>query len=305
MSVIDNIRLKNKNDEVLADLLQLNRSEILAGWVEQQHVNDIFTNRHINSNLFIKYFGSRILNYFIAVARNEKEVGGCPAVMAMLTFFSKRGMMLDEVYRICAGIKNIITEILLANEIKYDSPIFKKAIKIFDLNFSSVIREYIKELAGNKKNTAIINNSQKIAQNQYHVYKYLFNDSDFKEFTKLQDDISAAADKLVHNQEETSRYKIELSEKFKELGIKVFVDPIFNELSENFNNLSVLFEDSLNSNIIENDKKRFILLIKELTANLDIWRKNLLNSDENGNQYDDTPLVLSTINLVKMLLNKK
>lgn len=305
MGAIDDVKVVNSDTKVLAGLLQLNRSKILTGWVEQQHVNNIFTNRHINSNQFIKYFGSRILDYFIAAARNEKKIGGCPVVMAMLTFFSKRGMMLDEVYQICAEKRNMIVEIMLSNEIKYDSPIFKRAIEMFDLNFSSVIREYTKELTGNKKSTPIGNNSRKIAENQYHVYKHLLNDSYFEEFAKLKDDIFAAANKLIHNHKETSRYKIELSEKFKELGVKVFVDPIFNELSENFNNVSVLFEDSLNTNVIENNKKRFILLMKELTANLDIWRKNLLNSDKNSNQYNNTPLVLSTINLVQMLLNRK
>jgi len=135
--------MNDDNKKLLAILLNKHRTSVLEGWKKRQYVRDILIERKIDTNFFIQHFGLRIFLYFITILNDKGLPGQCPIVSVMLKFFTRRGMMLDEVYLICSGMRNTIVDVLLDNDIKHSDEVFTLAINLFDLNFAGVIKEYL------------------------------------------------------------------------------------------------------------------------------------------------------------------
>ncbi|EDZ61241.1 hypothetical protein SMGD1_0315 [Sulfurimonas gotlandica GD1] len=148
MSEIKCIEFESVQSDVIADLLTIKHNEILSKWKEQKRVQEVLNHNNVNTDFFIKHFGSRVLDYFIGVLRKEQEAGHCPVIIVMLKFFSKHGFMLDEIYRICSGMRNTVVDVLIENDIHHSETLFKETIDLFDMNFSGVIKEYI-EISNN------------------------------------------------------------------------------------------------------------------------------------------------------------
>lgn len=131
-----------KNDK-LAVILTQHHDLILERWKRKESVLEILKSKKIEADFFIKHFGSRVVDFFIGVLEGQNTAGQCPVISVMLHFFNKRGLTLDEVYVICAGMRNSFVDILLENDIKHSDEIFTITINLFDLNFAGVIKEYL------------------------------------------------------------------------------------------------------------------------------------------------------------------
>ncbi len=144
--------LKNEmgsmTNEFLAETLQNNYTEILLRWKACQSVQTVLYSKGIDLDFFIKHFGSRVLNYFIAVLRGEQKAGQCPVIMVMLNFFSRHNLKIDEIYKICAGKRNSVIHTLIISDSDRIHDLVGFASRLFDENFAGVIREYTNLIYG-------------------------------------------------------------------------------------------------------------------------------------------------------------
>ncbi|MBA3026042.1 MAG: hypothetical protein FP820_06465 [Sulfurimonas sp.] len=154
--------MDNKHKKVLADLLEKQHFLILERWRDGRVVQSVLASKKIDPDFFINHFGARVLNYFIGVLHNKNLPGQCPVISVMLNFFSRRGLMLDEVYQICSGMKNTIIWFLLEHGIKHSDGAYEIAVEIFDLNFAGVIKEYI-EINFKQDKTNFIKEREKLS----------------------------------------------------------------------------------------------------------------------------------------------
>lgn len=127
----------------LANLLRKNHSKILSLWKNQPHLIEVLNSRQICVEFFIKHFGSRVLDYFIGVLEEEKSPGQCPVIIVMLKFFSNHGLKLEEIFRICSGMRNAVIHTVLENGISHTDKKFMIVADLFDTNFAGVICEYL------------------------------------------------------------------------------------------------------------------------------------------------------------------
>lgn len=126
----------------VANLLQKNHSEVLLLWRNQLHVQEVLNSKQINIDFFIKHFGSRVLNYFIGVLQTENKAGQCPIIMIMLRYFKNHGLKLEDVFRICSGMRHSVIYTILDNGIVHKDENYAISAQLFDTNFAGVIREY-------------------------------------------------------------------------------------------------------------------------------------------------------------------
>lgn len=140
MQLLENREVTTK----LANFLEKVKDDILSEWIERDVVTERLKNHSIEPPFFIQYFGSKILEYFIGVCKGEKEAGECPAVGVMLDFFKDKSIPLNDIFRICANLKNTIIASLFKNyKSKIDIDLIELVNYIFDNNFEGVICEYL------------------------------------------------------------------------------------------------------------------------------------------------------------------
>lgn len=151
MKLMNSAELASLNNELLAEMLELNHSNILNRWKKNSNVKIVFNLKQIDSDVFMRHFGARVLDYFIDVLSGTQPKDQCPVISAMLIFFAKRNLILYEIYNICSGMRNTILNTLLQKKVKNEE-LFTILIELFDTNFSGVIREYIYNMDNKNQN---------------------------------------------------------------------------------------------------------------------------------------------------------
>lgn len=296
----------------IADLFDTHHNMILLKWKEQELVRQTLARRGIDSDFFFKHFGPRVLNYFSGILRQENTPGHCPVILVMLKFFQNYHISLDETYTICSGNKNAVITFMLDQNIEHNDHEFKEIIKLFDTNFSGVMRELIKQEKPLAQKASATDQTDAAPSVEFATsehseircseYGCEYDYSDLQEFAELEEEIISLSDKLLQGSETASVVNA-LAQKFAKFSSAVLMNPTYIELAGSFFQLSALFTGSSNLQKIEKDLPTYSLLLDCMINDLVIWRKNLLTHTVDTHYYDAS--LISNIQQMSRMLEEE
>lgn len=119
------------------------KETLLTRWLAYDEVQSALHKHAIGSAFFGHYFGSKVINYAVGVIEGVNQLGNCPMVAVMLTFFEKKNIPLGDVFRICVNLKNAFTDLALEKG-KLDHDTLFEICQLMDQNFHGVITEYLR-----------------------------------------------------------------------------------------------------------------------------------------------------------------
>ncbi|MHB8100245.1 MAG: histidine kinase [Sulfuricurvum sp.] len=126
----------------LIDVIEQDKDSVLAAWMSNEDVREVLEYHKIKPDFFARHFGIKVINYAVGVVKGVNKLGNCPVIGAMLMFFNKKNIPLDDVFMICVNLKNTLIAMMLENG-ALTSQLFHEFSYLIDHNFSGVIREYI------------------------------------------------------------------------------------------------------------------------------------------------------------------
>lgn len=121
--------------------IERDRALIASLWVTTDSVNTIFKSYEISSKKFVSGFGIPIIEYFIAVVREEKLAGDCPVMSKLVNFLLEKNITPKDVFNICMGLRKRLVAYLLKNKLIKDNELeaMDEIALLFDANLSGVL----------------------------------------------------------------------------------------------------------------------------------------------------------------------
>jgi len=124
------------------DHFEMARIALVQEWVNHPDVIEVFHKYQIAPEFFGQYFGVRVFDYTMGVARTANTLGHCPVIGVLLVFFEKKQISLDDVFVICVNLKNTLIQFMLEEEILNRKTLNEISL-LMDHNFVGVIHDYI------------------------------------------------------------------------------------------------------------------------------------------------------------------
>lgn len=308
----------------LAKELAFLKNYILERWKNDRISKIVLDSKGIDSDFFVKFFGSKILEYFIQVLNQDAEIGQCPIIIVMLKFFEKKDFNLNDLFLCCSAMKNSVVDIYCQNKNSnnnFNVNELKIIQTVFDLNFAGVIQEFlalenlpmqIKEKSSintfelrlnteNEKfykeiNKEIVNFEQQ-AQKITEYDKY-----ELQEFFELEEEISYYTELLAKNS-----LTIEASMKFSSRLVKyahtISVNPIFKMLSQSIFDLAHIFSDRVGYDKIIEKSMEVSTLMDCFTNDLIVWRKSLSEETVKDSNFYDQSIICNVSQIIQIVKN--
>jgi len=129
------------------NILSTNKDNIINKWLEYESLNDILKNIQHEKETYKKDVATPILEYFLNIIIEKKEIGDCPVMRKLVETFLDSGLCVEDVFLNCTTLKNIIVETLYDNELNKDE--INKIIAILDKNLTRILGIYTKEKSEN------------------------------------------------------------------------------------------------------------------------------------------------------------
>jgi hypothetical protein len=126
----------------IIDKFEDNIEFLATQWVENETVNRRLKTMGISPKFFKRHFGVRVIMHALSVIRGEHEVGDCPVLHVMLAFFEAKHFQLNDLYVVCAGLRNTMLS-TLADQGLANGAVIKEVTGLMDTNFEGVMVEYI------------------------------------------------------------------------------------------------------------------------------------------------------------------
>lgn len=278
------------HSQALGTFLELHQGQILDQWLRLITDYHILSKHTIDPLFFIRHFGSRVYSYFIGVCRGENEVGDCPAINVMLDFFKKKYIPIEDIYILCAALKNTVVDTLYREHASEEHQ--HLAHMIFDNNFAGVLSHYIVSLLMNDKRYAIYAESapsvaypytpplhQSFSMNsplsvQMEAVVHHFEPDDFEELVELEEEIIYFADQLSLSQSNV-KHLVALPLKLGRYAQIVRRDPNFIILADALQALSKeLSNPDLHTRLLEN-QQYYALVYQSFVYDLVLWRLSM------------------------------
>lgn len=282
------------------------KKTILETWQNDKKLTSVLEKYAIDTQFFVHHFGSRILNYFTQVIEAKKSVGQCPSVMALLLFFEKKNIKLDDVYITCSAFKNTVLKLHVQTHGLNDSKTFDLLSETFDKNFSGVIHEYIVQNYHEHESENTIGcfvNIDKIENSESCPLDTLYEEEELHEFNELEDEIIFAIEKINSKSFDHTIVK-NLSKKLIKYGSQILTNPIYKEMGDSLIILGMAIEG-------ENDTKDIIEKMNSVGTMIDcfmndliIWRKNLLQKNPTGIHFYDKSIISNVEQICILLRNE-
>ncbi|MFA6191219.1 MAG: GGDEF domain-containing protein [Sulfurimonas sp.] len=126
--------------------IESGRDKIVSEWIEVPTVKVVFKSYKISAKKFKNGFGIPILEYFIAVVKEEKLPGDCPIMTRLVFFLLEKNITPKDVFDICMGLRRklisyLYRESLLQNN---DLDTMDEIADLFDANLSGVLTIFTK-----------------------------------------------------------------------------------------------------------------------------------------------------------------
>ncbi|WP_373002844.1 diguanylate cyclase domain-containing protein [Sulfurimonas sp.] len=125
----------------IIDSLEENRVKIGSEWIEIPAVKTVFTNYKIGGKKFRDGYGIPIIEYFIAVVRQEKEAGDCPIMSKLVNFLLEKNITPKDVFDICMGLRRTLVSFVFREKLVQNdaSKYMDEIATLFDANLSGVL----------------------------------------------------------------------------------------------------------------------------------------------------------------------
>ncbi|MBC8237733.1 MAG: GGDEF domain-containing protein [Helicobacteraceae bacterium] len=125
----------------VVDDIEKHKVYIATSWVKKENITDIFNKRKISPKKFRDGYGVPILEYFIAVIKEEKPLGDCPVMSKLVHYLLKKDITPQEVFNICMDFRSSLRTYLFTKDEIINNPLsFADEIaRIMDANLSGVL----------------------------------------------------------------------------------------------------------------------------------------------------------------------
>lgn len=152
----------------IVDSLEADRENIASDWVSLSNVKFVFKSHRISVIKFRDAYGIPIIEYFIAVIREEKEVGDCPIMSKLVHYLLDKNITPKDVFDICMGLRRTLISYMYKKDLISSNPLdfMNEVANLFDENLSGVLDIFTKVY---QKDREIIENSK----SQYKKYRQI------------------------------------------------------------------------------------------------------------------------------------
>ena len=125
----------------IIDSLENNCVNIGSEWIEIPTVKTVFKNHKIGGIKFRDRYGIPVIEYFIAVVREQKEVGNCPIMSKLVNFLLEKNITPKDVFDICMGLRRTLVSFLFKEKLIDDNAneVMNEIATLFDSNLSGVL----------------------------------------------------------------------------------------------------------------------------------------------------------------------
>lgn len=134
-----------RNEEILVEFFTKNKDIIITNWSYDTNVKILLDNFKIKHTYFQNTIASELINYFIGILEGKNKIGTCPVMEKLINLFYKKNFNIEDVFKLCSSFKNIVTFLMIENNIK------KEHMKVFfdiqDLNLENVLYLYSIKMA--------------------------------------------------------------------------------------------------------------------------------------------------------------
>lgn len=122
-----------------------NRIQIIKYWLKNREILLILNKSELSTEFFVKNYAVAIIDYYIDIVNEKREIGDCPAIEELILYLKEKGITTSELFTICTGFKNSLIE--YAYDLKISNLQIEKEINfIFEKNFAGVLEKYSKSL---------------------------------------------------------------------------------------------------------------------------------------------------------------
>lgn len=272
---------------ILKDLEE-NKEDISYQWSNKKTINDRLQKHAIDVEFFRSRYAINVIEYFLAVIREEAEIGNCPVVFVMLDFFKNKNLPLEDIFMICVLFKNTLTSYIFGRYV-FNNQLFDDISLILDKNFEGVIVNYLKMKNIKKVNTPEPKRIEKKEIVEDINYAEYVLENDLYELEDLEEEIDSLAI-LVTGSNTSVEDSTELGNKIQRYGEILCNYPLFSELGKCVVKLGINFIN--NSQLLIDDKARMLnitALIEGFVNDLIVWRKEIFeNNIENPHFLDNS-----------------
>ena len=125
----------------IIDSIEHDKKETASLWIEIESVKRVFKSHKISTVKFKNSYGIPIIEYFIAVVREEKELGNCPIMSKLVHFLLEKNITPQNVFDICMGLRKTLVASLFKKGLVEENAleILEELATLFDANLSGVL----------------------------------------------------------------------------------------------------------------------------------------------------------------------
>lgn len=279
------------------------KNEIVENWVKDEIVLPRLKHNGISPKFFADHFAGRIIDYALGVVSGEKPIGNCPVVHIMLQMFKEKDIPLNDIFIICAGLKNEILRILLDKNMLTQESI-NEVVFFMDKNFEGVLKEYLYEELINIEQSEEQEHKSKEIRRIISAVEYIdevsVDSNDLDEMRELEDEAIAA----MANEEflsESGRDKfIKAANKYSKI-LSYLLE--FGGLGYSLGMLSEIIAECNINTLCEQTRKRLPIFCGAIIEDLQTWRIAVFeNADAKDIHWMDDGFLSSISQLQVMLM---
>lgn len=127
------------------DLIKNGKSSIVAFWLKDKDVIKTLDLHYIDHSFFIKNYAFEIIDYYIGVISDAKQIGDCPVVAKLLSYLKGKNIKANELFLLCNGFKKALLGYMHSIDV-YDYEVLEAVEYVFDQNFSGVLQKYTQSI---------------------------------------------------------------------------------------------------------------------------------------------------------------
>lgn len=318
---MENIFYHNQSSLELAKQLEALREQILMSWKKDRITGHVLASKKIDQKMFVDYFGTKVLDYFLKVLRDEEKVGKCPIMIVMVRFFTEKKITLQNLFLCCSGFKNGVTNVFIQNSLiqqgEVDSNKLKALQIVFDLNFSGVIEEYVQGGYGIKEggemdfDTRNAHEGESAKPSEIEIpdaqkyelpetYEDEYGEDEIQEFNELEEEIVYHINEYHEKTVDYARNQA-LSSKLTKYAGTIILSPTFRALGESVFELAHLFSNEHNLPAFQEQRENVATLMDCFINDLISWKESLLVTGISDIHYYDNSIISNVKQIITLI----
>lgn len=123
------------------DTIKTSKDTIIDEWVNSNDVQKVLLTHNIDKDIFKKEYAIKVLEYFIEVVEESKNIGQCPAIIELIHYFKSKNITISELFTICIKLRESMIKVLIQKKL-IDIDLYNAVSFIFDNNFIGVLDVY-------------------------------------------------------------------------------------------------------------------------------------------------------------------